>query len=235
MVDDDSATTSEDITFFEYIDNIAAEKNIKRDSIEYAKLFEENKPLYIATRHEFGPFERRWLAILDIRKIIEKVCEEYESTYEKILERLEGKDTESMDFEPKEIAEVHARYRVGNHLLLAYTLAYEFVVDLSAELARENNLGTAEKSVSQMKKKEVTKRLHDAGVIDDLLREHIEHVVNRRNELTHDIEERYILSNFEDIPKDTARPLHAVDELFQIRFEEHAYIPASEMDAEPAE
>ena len=235
MVDDNSATASDDISFFEYIDSIAAERKIKRDSVEYAKLIEEKKPLYIATRQEFGPFERRRLAIWDIGKIIQHACEEYESSYEESLEHLEGEDTESLVFEPEEIAEFNARYLVGNHLLLAYTLAYEFIVDLSAELARENNIDTDEKSVSQMKKKEVTKRLFEAGVIDDVLKEHIEHVANRRNELAHDIEERYILSNFEDISKDTARPLHAVDELFQIRFEEHAYIPAAEMDAEPTE
>lgn len=235
MVDDNSDTASDDITFFEYIDSIAAERKIKRDSVEYAELIEEKKPLYIATRQEFGPFERRRLAIWDIGKIIQHVCEEYESMYKESLEHLEGEDPESLVFEPEEIADFNARYLVGNHLLLAYTLAYEFVVDLSAELAQENDLGTGEKSVSQMKKKEVTKRLHEAGIIDDMLREHIEHVANRRNELTHDIEERYILSNFEDIPKDTAQPLHAVDKLFQIRFEEHAFIPAAEMESEPAE
>lgn len=100
-------------------------------------------------------------------------------------------------------------------LLLAYTLAYEFVVALSSELAQDNDLGTEEKSVSQMKKKEVTERLHEAGVIDDDLKGHIQHVADRRNELTHDIEERYLLSNFaDDLVKDTARPLHAVDGLF---------------------
>lgn len=222
-----------DITFFEYIDQLAAERDISRDSVEYAKLIEGKKPLYIATRHEFGPFERRRLAIWDIQKIIQRACEEYERTYEETIENLESEDTKSMVFEPKEMAEFNARYAVGNLFLLAYTLAYEFVVDLSAELARENDLGTENKSVSQMSKSEVTRRLNEADIIDDVLRGHIEHVANRRNELTHDIEERYLLSNFsDDLVKDTARPLHAVDELFQIRFGEHAYIPAAESETE---
>ena len=233
MVDDNSATATDDIDFFEYVDRIAAKRGINRDSVEYSKLIEEKKPLYIATRQEFGPFERRRLAIWDIGEIIQDACEEYESAYEKSLDNLEDEDTETMVFDPEEMAEFNARYRVGNHLLLAYTLAYEFVVDLSAELAQDNDLGTDEKSVTQMKKKEVTKRLHEADIIDDVTRGHIEHVANRRNELTHDIEERYILLNFENISKDTARPLHAVDELFQIRFGEHAYIPAAEMESEP--
>jgi uncharacterized protein YutE (UPF0331/DUF86 family) len=223
----------EDITFFEYIDQVAAERDISRDSVEYAELIEERKPLYIATREEFGPFERRRLAIWDIQKIIQRACEEYESTYAETLENLESEDTESLVFEPGEMAKFNARYAVGNLLLLAYTLAYEFVVDISEELARENELGTEKKSVSQMSKREVTDRLHNADIIDDVLREHIEHVANRRNELTHDIEERYLLSNFsDDLIKDTARPLHAVDELFQIRFGEHAYIPAAESEME---
>lgn len=235
MEEDDSDTTSDKFTFFEYIDSIAKEKGIERDSVEFAELIEEKKPLYIVTRQGFGPFERRKLAIWDIGKIIQQACEVYRSSYEESLEHLDGHDTGSLELEPEEIAEFNARYRVGNFLLLAYTLAYEFIVDLTAELARENNLETDEVSISQMKKKEVTRRLHEAGIIDQVLRGHIEHVANRRNELTHDIEERYILSNFEDILKDTARPLHAVDELFQIRFGEHAYIPATEMDSEPEE
>lgn len=235
MVDDYSAPASDDMTFFEYIDSIAAEKGIERDSAEYAELMEEKKPLYIATQHEFGPVERRFLAKGDIAKIIQYACKEYESMYEETLEHLEGKDTESLVFEPEEIAEFNARYQIVNLLLLAYTLAYESIVDLSAELARENDLGTDEKSISQMNKKEVTERLYEDDVIDDVLKGHIEHVANRRNELTHEIEERYILSNFEDIPKDTVRPLHAVNGLYQIRFERPAYIPAAEMKTESVE
>jgi len=222
-----------DITFFEYIAKVAAERGISRDSIEYSKLIEEKKPLYIATREEFGPFERRRLAIWDIQKIIQRAREEYESTYTETLENLESEDPESLVFEPEEIAEFYARYNIGNLLLLAYTLAYEFIVDLSAEIARENDLGTKKKSVSEMKKKEVTNHLHNADIIGDELRGQIEHVANRRNELTHDIEERYILSNFSgDLVKDTSRPLYAVDGLFQIHFGEHAYIPAAESAGE---
>ncbi|ESP88920.1 hypothetical protein [Candidatus Halobonum tyrrellensis] len=222
-----------DITFFEYIDRLAAEKDIARDSIEYAELIEEKKPLYILTTDEFGPFERRRLAIWDVQKIIRFACDQYEDAYERALEHNKGGNTDSIPFEPAEIAEFNARYTTGNMLLLAYTLAYEFVVDLSAELARDNDLGSEQKSVSQMKKKEVTERLYEAGVIDDDLKGHIQHVANRRNELTHDIEERYLLSNFaDDLVKDTARPLYAVDGLFHIKFDEHAYIPAVEMQEE---
>lgn len=226
-------TDDKNITFFEYIDLVATERGISRDSVEYTKLIEEKKPLYIATRQEFGPFERRRLVIWDIQKIIRHACEQYESIRAETLENFESEDTEPMIFEPEEMAEFNARYAVGNLLLLAYTLTYEFVVDLSAELARKNGLGTEKKSVSQMKKKEVTQHLHDANIIDDVLRGHVEHVADRRNELTHDIEQRYLLSNFSDnLVRDTAKPLHAVDELFQIRFGEHAYIPAVELEIE---
>lgn len=221
----------EDMTFFEYIATVAEERDISRDSVEYAKLIEEKKPLYIATRDSFDQEERRLLAIWDIGKIIQHVCEQYESNYEATMEDLEEKDTDSLIFEPEEIAEFNARYTVGDLVLLAYTLAYECVTDLCEELARENELGTEEKSISQMSKKQVTERLYEEDIINDQLKRHIEHVVNRRNELTHEIEQRYLLSNFDDdLIRDTAHPLHAVDELFEIRFGSHAYIPAAEMD-----
>lgn len=219
----------ETISFFEYVDRVADERGIPRDSIQYSELIEEMKILFILTRDEFGPFERQRLAIWDIGKIIQRAVNEYENVKKEALDKLEGKENDSVSFSKEEMAEAQARYRIGNFLLLAYTLAYEFVVELSAELARKNDLGTEEKSVSQMKKKEVTKCLHEADIIDTNLKKDIQHVANRRNELAHDIEERYILSNFEDISEDTARVLNAVDGLFHIRFGEHAFIPAAEM------
>lgn len=217
-----------DITFFEWVTLIAEERGIERDSVEYAKLIEEKTPLYVFATEEFGPFERRRLAIWDVQKIIQFACDRYEEAREDTLEHIDEDKVNSLPYPPEEIAEFTARYTAGNFLLLAYTLAYEFVADLTREIAQEEGLHTEEKSVSQMKQEEATERLHEEEVIDDDLKKNIEHVVDRRNELAHEIEQRYTLAGFDDVTSETAHVLYAVDGLFYLRFGEHAYIPAVE-------
>lgn len=182
----------------------------------------------------FRSLDQSRFAIWDIGKRVQNVVETYKTVYDASVENLEevGSAPDSSPIDPEEIPEFDARYAVGDQMLLACTLAYEFIVDLSAKLAREHDLGAEEKSVSQTTKSEVTERLHEASVIDDRLKGHIKHVADRRTELTHEIEQRHLLSNFEDIPEETAKPLHAVDDLFQIRFGQRAFIPAEEIEAD---
>jgi|GEM_PF-2648346 len=221
-----SGEDSERLTFFDYIDYFAAENGIPRDSAEYAHLVEDRLPLYIFTR-DLGRADKRWVAIVEIQRNIRVACDQYEEIREEELTTAE--DLEIEEFGAEEIAEFNARYVAGTFLLIAYTLAREFIDDIAVQIAKKEELHTEDKNVSEMKLKTVVERLHEEDIIADDLKDDIDHVVSRRNALAHDIDERYTLSGFgDDLVKETVKPLYAVDGLYYTLYGEHAYIPATE-------
>ncbi len=228
------SNTDEDMTVQEYVFTSLEQvsSDVRDDPKARAELIEHVSTEYIvyADKENIQDHEYHFLSLIRVYRLLQDAQEIYEEQTENLFELAERSDDEEY---LRELADKAGRYSVGNTYLVLYSLAFETMKDLIKRLVPKIVGEELDESVSETLLSQVgnynarADLLYQAEIISDETRDGIRRIGSVRNNLVHDVDERFFVTFLDDIDslqyiKDT------LNELYQLVYDEQIYVPYSE-------
>jgi uncharacterized protein YutE (UPF0331/DUF86 family) len=157
-----------------------------------------------ADADDIDDYEYHYISLIRLDDLMSSAQAKFHEEVERYFEEV-GEVSDMSDEELLELSESAGRFTIGNNVTLSYSIAYELVEDFMRKLIPDILRDDVDESAGQVLESQLGSYSGKADVlkacriIDKDTRESIRHIKRIRDQLVHNVEERYSLSLLEDL------------------------------------
>lgn len=204
----DADDAEETIDVHDYVQQRLEEQGIdpSRNPMEAAELIKKASASYLiqADSDDIEDYEYHYISLIRLEDLMSSAQKRFHEEVERSFQKI-GAVSDMSDEELLALSESAGRFTIGNNITLSYSIAYELVEDFMRKLIPDILRDNVEDSAGQVLESQLgsfsgkADVLRACRVINDETRDSIRHIKRVRDQLVHNVEERYSLSLLEDL------------------------------------